>query len=49
MVAQFSVSQRIHPYTIEFVKQRADIVEVISEYVFLKKRGQEYVGLCPFH
>ncbi len=49
MVAQFSVSQRIHPDTIEFVKQRADIVEVISEYVPLKKRGQEYVGLCPFH
>ncbi len=49
MVAQLSVSQRIHPDTIEFVKQRADIVEVVSEYVPLKKRGQEYVGLCPFH
>ena len=49
MVAQLTTVQRIHPDTIEFVKQRADIVEVVSEYVALKKRGQEYVGLCPFH
>ena len=27
----------------------ADIVEVISEFVKLKKRGANYVGLCPFH
>ena len=31
------------------IKSRLDIVEVISEYVQLKKRGQTYWGLCPFH
>jgi DNA primase len=40
---------RLHPDTIEEVKQRIDIVDVISERVVLKKRGREYVGLCPFH
>ncbi|HAG83744.1 MAG TPA: DNA primase [Cyanobacteria bacterium UBA12227] len=40
---------RLHPDTIEEVKQRADIVDVISEYVVLRKRGKDYVGLCPFH
>ncbi len=40
---------QIHIDTIEEVKQRADIIEVISEYVALKKTGKEYMGLCPFH
>ncbi|PSB27452.1 DNA primase [filamentous cyanobacterium Phorm 46] len=40
---------RLHPETIEEVKQRADIVDVISGRVILKKRGKEFVGLCPFH
>lgn len=40
---------RLHPDTIEEVKQRADIVDVISEYVVLRQRGRDYVGLCPFH
>jgi DNA primase len=40
---------RLHPDTIEQVKQRADIVDVISERVVLRKRGKDYVGLCPFH
>ena len=31
------------------VKQQADIVRVIGEYVRLKKAGQSFVGLCPFH
>jgi len=33
----------------EEIKKAADIVEVIGQYVELKKRGQNYVGLCPFH
>jgi DNA primase len=31
------------------VKQRIDIVEVISEYVPLQKAGRNFKGLCPFH
>jgi DNA primase len=33
----------------EQVKQQADIVRVIGEYVRLKKTGQNFTGLCPFH
>jgi DNA primase len=40
---------RIHPDTIEEVKQRADIYDVVSERVVLKRRGKDFVGLCPFH
>jgi DNA primase len=31
------------------IKNAADIVEVVSEVVLLKKTGKNYVGLCPFH
>ncbi|SET25511.1 DNA primase [[Clostridium] polysaccharolyticum] len=34
---------------IEEVRERNDIVDVISNYVKLKKSGSNYVGLCPFH
>ncbi|MEL7226058.1 MAG: CHC2 zinc finger domain-containing protein, partial [Cyanobacteria bacterium J06576_12] len=40
---------RIHPDTIDDVRQRADIVDIISEQVVLKKQGKDFVGLCPFH
>jgi DNA primase len=40
---------RLHPDTIEEVKQRIDIVDIISERVVLKKRGRDLLGLCPFH
>ena len=39
----------IHPRTIEEVKEKADIVDVISEHIVLKKKGKEFVGICPFH
>jgi DNA primase len=42
-------SPRLHPRTIEAVKERADIVDVVGEHVVLKKKGRELVGLCPFH
>ena len=35
--------------TINQIKERADIVRVIGEYVPLKKSGQNFKGLCPFH
>src|SRR5512139_2428814 len=31
------------------IRQRASIVEVVSDYVSLKKSGKNYLGLCPFH
>ncbi|HXN63721.1 MAG TPA: DNA primase [Candidatus Acidoferrales bacterium] len=31
------------------VKQQADVVRVVGEYVSLRKSGQNFVGLCPFH
>ncbi|MFQ6036409.1 MAG: DNA primase [Sedimentisphaerales bacterium] len=35
--------------TISQVQQANDIVDVISEHVSLRRKGQEMVGLCPFH
>ena len=35
--------------TIQELRSRADIVDVIGQYVNLKKKGANYFGLCPFH
>lgn len=35
--------------TVDQVKAYPDIVSVISDYVPLKKRGRNFIGLCPFH
>ncbi|HHT46348.1 MAG TPA: DNA primase [Firmicutes bacterium] len=35
--------------TIEEIRNRFDIVEVISSYIELKKTGRNFVGFCPFH
>lgn len=35
--------------TVERIKNTADIVEVVSDYVHLVRRGANYMGLCPFH
>ena len=34
---------------IEEVRTRSDIVDIISGYVKLQKKGSNYFGLCPFH
>jgi len=40
---------RIPQDTIDQIRDTADVVEIVSKYVDLKKRGQNFVGLCPFH
>jgi DNA primase len=40
---------RLHPDTIEEVKAKVDIIDVVGEHVVLKKRGKDYLGTCPFH
>jgi len=40
---------RISENKIEEIRSAANIVDVISEYVQLRKRGKNFIGLCPFH
>ncbi len=39
----------ITPQTIEQITNRIDVIDVVGEFVKLKKRGANYLGLCPFH
>ena len=39
----------IDKQTIEKIKDAANIVDVVSEFVTLRKSGSNYKGLCPFH
>lgn len=39
----------ISPATIQQILGRIDIIEVVGEFVKLKKRGTNFLGLCPFH
>lgn len=43
------MTNRIPDEIIEKIQQSADIVDVVSEYVQLKKQGRNHFGLCPFH
>lgn len=43
------MSYRIPEETIEEIRGHVDIVDLVSDYVHLKKRGNNYFGLCPFH
>ena len=40
---------RISEQSIEQVRNAADVVDVISDYVDLKQKGRNFFGLCPFH
>jgi DNA primase len=40
---------RIPPEKIDEIRNSTDIVDLIGSFVGLKKRGKNYVGLCPFH
>ena len=40
---------RYPEHVIEEVREKSDIVSIISEYTALTKRGHSYTGLCPFH
>lgn len=40
---------RIDPETVQRILDTANIVEVVSDFVSLKRRGANYIGLCPFH
>ena len=39
----------INDELLEKIKDNSDIVNIISDYVSLKKSGSNYIGLCPFH
>jgi DNA primase len=43
------VTGRIPEEKVNEIRQSVDIVDVISDYVQLKKQGRNYFGLCPFH
>ncbi|MDF2594567.1 MAG: primase [Clostridia bacterium] len=36
-------------HIIETIRERSDIISIISEYTMLTKKGHSYTGLCPFH
>ena len=39
----------ISPNTIQQILSRIDVIEIVGTFVKLKKRGTNYLGLCPFH
>ncbi|GAA4416423.1 DNA primase [Nibrella viscosa] len=40
---------RIPEETVDRIRQAADIIEVVGDFVSLKKRGSNYIACCPFH
>ena len=41
--------KKIDRETVQKILDAADIVDVVSDFVSLKRRGANYIGLCPFH
>lgn len=44
-----NICQLISSNTIEAVKSKMEVVDVVSSFIKLKKNGANYTGLCPFH
>lgn len=44
-MSSYSIPEEV----IRRIREQADIVEVVSQHLLLKKTGQNYTGLCPFH
>ncbi|MDE2726761.1 MAG: CHC2 zinc finger domain-containing protein, partial [Gemmatimonadota bacterium] len=40
---------RIPEELVDSIRSQADIVDVVSDYVTLRRSGKNYMGLCPFH
>ena len=40
---------RLSEDKINEIRSHSDIVEVVSKYIPLSKKGKNYVGVCPFH
>ncbi len=40
---------KISPQTIAQIKDRLDVIDVVQDFVFLKKKGQNWTACCPFH
>ncbi len=49
MLSLHCAMKRIDRETVQKILDTADIVDVVSDFVHLKKRGANYIGLCPFH
>ena len=43
------MSQVIPEETLNQIQSQVNIVDIVSQYVSLKKRGKNYFGHCPFH
>ncbi len=43
------MASKVPSETLQAIRERVSIVEVVSGYVSLKKAGKNYLGLCPFH
>lgn len=41
--------RRVSDQLVETIRDRSDLVSLVSEYLTLKKAGQNFTGLCPFH
>ncbi len=49
-IANFAIEmKKIDRATVQRILDAADIVEVVSDFVSLRRRGANYIGLCPFH